>query len=53
MYNFIGIDVSKLTLQIYIEAHDTSIEIDDNEKSLKILYRDLNSPKYLAYRIFC
>lgn len=41
MYNFIGIDVSKLTLQIYIEAHDTSIEIDNNEKSLKILYRDL------------
>lgn len=41
MYNFIGIDVSKLTLQIYIEGNDSSIEIDNNEKSLKAFYKDL------------
>lgn len=41
MYNFIGIDVSKLTLQIYIEWNDSSIEIDNNEKSLKAFYREL------------
>jgi len=41
MYNFIGIDVSKLTLQIYIEGNDSSIVIDNNEKSLKAFYKDL------------
>lgn len=41
MYNFIGIDVSKSTLQVYIPQDDTSIEIDNNEKSLRSFYKDL------------
>lgn len=41
MYNFIGIDVSKLALQIYIEANESSAEIDNDEKSLNIFYKDL------------
>jgi len=41
MYNFIGIDVSKLTLQIYSKENDSSIEIDNDEKSLKVFYKDL------------
>jgi len=41
MYNFIGIDVSKLTLQIYIEENNSSIEIDNSDKSLRVFYREL------------
>ena len=40
MYNFIGI-VSKLTLQIYIEANESSVEIDNDEKGLNIFYKNL------------
>jgi len=41
MYNFIGIDVSKLTLQIYIEENNSSIEINNSDKSLRVFYREL------------
>ena len=41
MYNFIGIDVSKLTLQIYVEANESSVEIDNDEKNLKLFYKKL------------
>jgi len=41
MYNFIGIDVAKLTLQIYIEADDSSIKINNGKKSLNVFYKKL------------
>lgn len=41
MYNFLGIDVAKLTLQIYIQANDSSIEINNDEKSFNAFYKKL------------
>jgi len=41
MYNFIGIDVSKLTLQIYIPHNDSNIEIHNDERSLDKFYKEL------------
>jgi transposase len=41
MYNYIGIDVAKSSLQVYIEIKDENISIDNNEKSLKSLYSKL------------
>jgi transposase len=41
MYHYIGIDVSKLTLQVFIAQNNSSIEIDNNHKSLMVLYKKL------------
>ncbi len=41
MNNFIGIDVSKSTLQVYIPIIDENISIDNSKKSLKSLYSKL------------
>jgi transposase len=41
MYNYIGIDVAKSSLQVYIEIKDENISILNNEKSLKALYSKL------------
>ena len=41
MNHFIGIDVSKSTLQIYIPIKDENISIENSKKSLKSLYGKL------------
>ncbi|MCP4969365.1 MAG: IS110 family transposase [Arcobacter sp.] len=41
MYNFIGIDVSKSTLQVYIEIKDENISILNTKKSISSLYSKL------------
>lgn len=41
MYKFIGIDVSKSTLQVYIEIKDENISILNNRKSINSLYSKL------------
>lgn len=41
MNHFIGIDVSKSTLQIYIPIKDENISIENTKKSLKSLYSKL------------
>ncbi|WP_373002040.1 IS110 family transposase [Sulfurimonas sp.] len=41
MYNFIGIDVSKSTLQIYAPKDKSSIEIGNDKKSLGKFYKEL------------
>ncbi|WP_297485485.1 IS110 family transposase [Sulfurimonas sp.] len=41
MYHYIGIDVSKLTLQVFIAKNNSTIEIDNNKKSLRVLYKKL------------
>ena len=41
MNHFIGIDVSKPTLQVYIPIKDENISIENNKKSLKSLYSKL------------
>ena len=41
MDNYIGIDVAKATLQIYIPKNDSDIEIANNESGLKTLYSKL------------
>jgi len=41
MNHFIGIDVSKSTLQVYIPIKDENISIENTKKSLKSLYRKL------------
>jgi len=41
MYNYIGIDVSKSSLQVYIELKDENINILNNKKSIGSLYNKL------------
>jgi transposase len=41
MFNYIGIDVSKATLQVYIPVKDENISIDNNKKALISLYSKL------------
>ncbi len=41
MYNYIGIDVSKATLQVHIPIKDENISIDNSKKSIKTLYSKL------------
>ena len=41
MYNYIGIDISKSSLQIYIKHNDTDIELENSSKGLKQLYSKL------------
>ena len=41
MNKYIGIDVAKATLQIYIPKNDSDIEIENNSKGLKSLYSKL------------
>lgn len=41
MFNYIGIDVSKTTLQVYIPIKDENISIDNTKKSLISLYSKL------------
>lgn len=41
MEHFIGIDVSKSTLQVYIPLRDENISIDNTKKSLRALYSKL------------
>ena len=41
MYNYIGIDVAKATLQIYIPKSDSDIEISNSSEGLKKLYSKL------------
>lgn len=41
MFNYIGIDVSKATLQVYIPITDENISIDNSQKSLISLFSKL------------
>lgn len=41
MFNYIGIDVSKATLQVYIPITDENISIDNSKKALISLYSKL------------
>ncbi|NQY54535.1 MAG: IS110 family transposase [Campylobacteraceae bacterium] len=41
MFNYIGIDVSKATLQVYIPISDENISIENSKKSLISLYSKL------------
>jgi len=41
MFNYIGIDVSKATLQVYIPIRDENISIENSKKSLISLYSKL------------
>ncbi len=41
MFNYIGIDVSKATLQVYIPITNENISIENNKKSLSALYSKL------------
>ena len=41
MKNYIGIDVAKATLQIYIPKSDSDIEITNSSEGLKKLYSKL------------
>ena len=41
MFHFIGIDVSKSTLQVYIPIKDENISIENTQKSIKALYSKL------------
>ncbi|MDQ7069111.1 MAG: IS110 family transposase [Sulfurimonas sp.] len=41
MFNYIGIDVSKATLQVYIPIKDENISIDNSKKALISLYSKL------------
>jgi len=41
MFNYIEIDVSKATLQVYIPVKDENISIDNNKKALISLYSKL------------
>ena len=41
MFNYIGIDVSKTTLQVYIPITDENISIDNTKKALMSLYSKL------------
>lgn len=41
MFNYIGIDISKATLQVYIPVKDENISIDNNKKALISLYSKL------------
>jgi len=41
MNNYIGIDVAKATLQVYIPKNDLAIEITNSERGLKTLYSKL------------
>jgi len=41
MFHFIGIDVSKSTLQVYIPIKDENISIENSEKSIKQLFSKL------------
>ena len=38
MYEYIGIDISKSTLQIYLGRFDQDIEVENSPKGLKQLY---------------
>ena len=41
MDNYIGIDVAKATLQVFIPKNDLDVEIENNSKGLKTLYSKL------------
>jgi len=41
MDNYIGIDVAKATLQIYIPKNDLDVEVSNSESGLKVLYSKL------------
>ena len=41
MFNYIGIDVSKATLQVYIPIKDENISIENSEKAIASLYSKL------------
>jgi hypothetical protein len=41
MFNYIGIDVSKATLQVYIPITDENISIENSKKALISLYAKL------------
>ena len=41
MNNYIGIDVAKATLQVYLPKNDIDIEIENNNQGLKTLYSKL------------
>lgn len=41
MFNYIGIDVSKATLQVYISITDENISIENSKKALISLYSKL------------
>jgi len=46
MENYIGIDIAKATLQVFIPKNDSDIEVANNDKGLKTLYAKLkNSTK--------
>src|SRR5919201_843546 len=39
---FVGIDVSKDTLQVRVEPHAQSFQVDNNDAGIKVLYTRLN-----------
>jgi len=41
MFHFIGIDVSKSTLQVYIPIRDENISVENSQKAIKQLYAKL------------
>lgn len=41
MFNYVGIDISKATLQVYIPITDENISIENNKKALNSLYSKL------------
>lgn len=41
MENYIGIDIAKATLQVFIPKNDSDIEVANNDKGLKTLYAKL------------
>lgn len=43
MYEYIGIDISKSTLQIYLGRFDQDIEVENSPKGLKQLYAKVKS----------
>ncbi len=43
MDNYIGIDIAKATLQVYIPKNDTNIEIKNSSDGLKKLYSKLKN----------
>lgn len=49
MFNYIGIDVSKATLQVYIPIKDENISIENSKKALDSLYSKLK--KYYKQEI--
>ena len=41
MYNYIGIDVAKSTLQVFIPKNEIDIEVSNTQDGLKKLYTKL------------